>query len=401
MADFFIGRQPIYDRDLQVFGYELLFRTADSSRAQIVDADRATSDVVLDALVELGLDRLVGNRRAFINLTRNFILRGYYAALPAHRVVLEVLESEPVDRSLVDAVRELAAAGYTVALDDFDYRDDLRPLVDAATIVKLDIAALGRAGIEANLRRLRGHDLRLLAEKVETPEDFALCRDLGFDYFQGYFLCRPDLVRGRRMPTNRFAILPLLAKLQSPETDFSELEALITHDVSLSYKLLSLINSAFYGRPKRVESVRQALILLGTQLVSTWVSVIAMASIEDKPAELMTTAMVRGRMCEMLARAQRVPNKDMYFTAGLFSVLDALLDTPMAEILERLPLAEEVSQALLEGTGPLGATLRVVLAYERAEWDAVTLPGVEPYVIAAAYLDAIAWAHELRSALAD
>lgn len=249
------------------------------------------------------------------------------------------------------------------------------------------------------MRRLRGYNVRLLAEKVETHDDLAFCRELGFDYYQGYFFCKPDLVRERRIPGNRLAVLLLLAKLQDPETDFSELEALIAQDVSLSYKVLRLINSAFYARPTKVESIRQALILLGTRLVATWVTLIAMASVEDKPTELMTTAMVRGRMCEMLARAQRVPNKDMYFTAGLFSVLDALLDAPMAEVLERLPLSDELEQALLDGTGPLGATLQAVLAYERAEWDAIDLPGVEPHVLAAAYLDAIAWAHDMRAAL--
>lgn len=399
MAEVLIGRQPIYNRDLHVFGYELLFRSAGAGRATIVDGERATSDVVLNALVEIGLDRLVGEARAFINVTRTFILSGYPATLPPDRVVLEILESVPADDDLVEAVRGLDEAGYTVALDDFDFRDSLRPLVEAAAIVKLDLQALGRPGVEANVRRLREYNVRLLAEKVETHDDLAFCRDLGFDYYQGYFFCKPDLVRERRMPGNRLALLQLLAKLHDPEADFSELEALIAQDVSLSYKVLRLINSAFYARPTKVESIRQALILLGTRLVATWVTLIAMASMEDKPTELMTTAMVRARMCEMLARAQRVPNKDMYFTAGLFSVLDALLDAPMAEVLERLPLSDEVEQALLEGTGPLGATLQAVLAYERAEWDAIDLPGVAPHVLAAAYLDAIAWAHDIRAAL--
>ncbi|MFO7273021.1 MAG: HDOD domain-containing protein [Sphaerobacter thermophilus] len=399
MTEVLIGRQPIYDRDLRVFGYELLFRSAEPGQATIVDGERATSDVVLNALVEIGLDRLVGDAHAFINLTHNFVLGGYPTALPPDRVVLEILESAPADDDLVGAVRGLREAGYTVALDDFDFRDSLRPLVETATIVKLDLQALGRPGVEANVRRLRGYNVRLLAEKVETHDDLAFCRELGFDYYQGYFFCKPDLVRERRIPGNRLAVLLLLAKLQDPETDFSELEALIAQDVSLSYKVLRLINSAFYARPTKVESIRQALILLGTRLVATWVTLIAMASVEDKPTELMTTAMVRGRMCEMLARAQRVPNKDMYFTAGLFSVLDALLDAPMAEVLERLPLSDELEQALLDGTGPLGATLQAVLAYERAEWDAIDLPGVEPHVLAAAYLDAIAWAHDMRAAL--
>ena len=203
MAEVLIGRQPIYDRDLRVFGYELLFRSAGADQAAIVDGERATSDVVLNALVEIGLDRLVGDAHAFINLTHSFVLSGYPTALPPDRVVLEILESAPADDELVGAVRGLREAGYTVALDDFNFRDSLRPLVETATIVKLDLQALGRSGVEANVRRLRGYNVRLLAEKVETHDDLAFCRDLGFDYYQGYFFCKPDLVRERRVPGSR------------------------------------------------------------------------------------------------------------------------------------------------------------------------------------------------------
>lgn len=399
MPDVFVGRQPIYDRGLTVVAYELLFRSGESNRAGVVDGDQATSQVLHNTFVEIGLDTIVGRKQAFINFTRDFILQDYTAVFPADRVVIEVLEDIAVDAALLTAIRALSMQGYTIALDDFVLRDHLRPLLEVADIVKVDILTLDRPTLQENVTQLRQYNVRLLAEKVETRDDFDFCRDLGFDYFQGYFLCRPDIVKGQRTPANRLVTLRLLAKLQDPETEFDELEEIISRDVSLSYKLLRLINAAIYGLPKKVESIRQALLLLGTKFITSWVSLIMLTGVNDKPQELMVTALVRGKMCELLAQAMQQANKEAFFTIGLFSVLDAMLDTPMPEVLKPLPLAEETSRALLYYEGIGGQMLRCVLAYERGNWDEVVCPGLDRRCIKEAYLQAITWAAKVSREL--
>ncbi|GIX48625.1 MAG: histidine kinase [Candidatus Tectimicrobiota bacterium] len=398
MQDVFVGRQPIYDRQLDVFAYELLFRSGEANQARFVDGDLATSQVILNTFLEIGLDTIVGQKRAFINLTRGFLLQDCSHVFPAKRVVLEVLEDVHVDAELLAAVRRLAAAGYTIALDDFVYHERLRPLVELADIVKVDVLALDRETLREHVARLRPYGVRLLAEKVETQDDFAYCKDLGFDYFQGYFFCKPDVVRGQRRPANRLTLLQLLARLQDPEMEFGELEALVSRDVVLSYKLLRVVNAAFYGT-RKVDSLHQALLLLGTRVIASWASMILLAGIDDKPHELMLTALVRAKMCELLALATAQANPATSFTVGLFSALDALLDAPMADILRSLPLTEEVARALLAHEGLLGQTLRCVLGYERGAWDDMPTLGLPPHRVRDAYLQALHWATETSSLL--
>lgn len=400
MADVFVGRQPIYTRQLDVFAYELLFRSGESNWADILDGDRATSQVILNTFMEIGLDTIVGQKPAFINLTRDFILQDYSQIFPAGRVVMEVLEDVLVDAELVEAVRRLSAQGYTIALDDFIYHERLQPLVEIADIIKVDVLALDHTALQEHVAILRQYQVKLLAEKVETQDEFKYCRDLGFDYFQGYFFCRPEVIKGQRMPANRLVTLQLLAKLQDPAADFRDLEELISRDVSLSYKLLRIINSAFYSLPRKVDSLGRALFMLGTRSITTWVSLIILAGIDDKPHELMVTAMMRAKMCELLAQALGQAGKDTFFTVGLFSALDALLDSPMEEILQSLPLSDHITAALLSYEGLLGAALRCVLAYERGDWHEVHCPSLDRAVITDAYLQAIAWATETSSRLA-
>jgi EAL and modified HD-GYP domain-containing signal transduction protein len=400
MHDIFVGRQPIYNRQLDVFAYELLFRSGEGNQAHITDGDWATSQVVLNTFMEIGLETMVGHKLAFINLTRDFILQDYSPVFPAARVVLEVLEDVTVDAALLAAVGSLSAQGYTIALDDFIYHESLQPLVEIADIVKVDILALDRTALQEHVTLLRQFDVKLLAEKVETQDDFKYCKDLGFDYFQGYFFCKPEVVKGQRIPGNRLVILELLAKLQDPEVDFRKLEDVVSRDVSLSYKLLRVINSAFYSLPRKVDSLHQALLILGTKFITSWVSLCILAGIDDKPHELMVTAMVRAKMCELLAKALGYQSQEAYFIVGLFSALDALMDSPMQEVLESLPLSDEITAALLDYEGTLGAVLRRVLAYERGNWDKAHYPGLDSGTITDTYLEAIAWANATDGQLA-
>ena len=391
----FVGRQPIFDRRSEVRAYELLYRSGDQNRAQFRDGDQATAQVILNTFLEIGLEQVVGPRPAFINVTRAFLISGHWRLLPPERVVLEVLEDVGVDDEVVSALTSIRDHGYTLALDDFVLCEARRALIDHADIIKLDVQALGIAGAARHVNELRDRGLELIAEKVETAEELALCRELGFHYFQGYHFCRPQVLEGRRIDPSRLTALRLVAALGDPAADLDQLEVLIKSDLSLSYKLLRLINAAAYGLSRRISSVREAVLLLGLRRVKSWASLIVLAGLSDKPRELLTTAMVRARMCERLALRRGEPDPERFFMAGLLSLLDALLDQPLTEILPLLPLAREIGEALLGSTGRIGEILGCVIAYERADWDAVRCGGIDAATIRAEYLESVRFASEL------
>jgi c-di-GMP phosphodiesterase len=393
----FVGRQPIYTQQLDVFAYELLFRSGEMQHAGVTDGNQATAHVLVNTFLELGLDTLVGSKRAFVNLTRDFLLQDYSLVFPADRVGLEVLEDVAVDADVLAALRNLSAQGYLIALDDFFYQEHLCPLVELADIIKIDVLASGRTTVAEQVELLRQYNVPLLAEKVETQEDFTYYKTLGFEYFQGYFFCHPDVVKGQRSPTNRLVILELLAKLQRPGTTFRELEALISRDVSLSYKVLRAANAAIYTQARKVESIHQALRLVGLTAMTNIVSLFLLANIDDKPHELLVTAMVRAKMCEQLARLMQQGNSATFFIVGLLSVLDAFMDRPMPDILPALPLADEIVAALLAHEGMLGATLHCVLAYEQGDWEAVYNLGCPRDLLVKTYLEALMWATEMHN----
>lgn len=401
MQDIFIGRQPIFDRDLQVYAYELLFRSGTENRAGEFDGDQATSQVIVNAFIEIGLDQIVGDQPAFINLTRSFVTSSAPLPFPKDRVVLEVLEDIHPDAEVVAGARALAAQGYTLALDDFVFNENLRPLIELAHIVKIDLMSLSRAELDEHVRMLRGYPVKLLAEKIETQEEFEHCKALGFDYFQGYFLSRPNVVQSQQLPPNRLAVLQLLSKLQNPDVDAGEIEGLISHDIALSYKLLRYINSAFFALPRKIDSIRQAVVYLGTQSIKTWVTLLVVAGLGNKPAELVIQAMQRAKMCELLAQTAKRPHTEAYFTVGLFSLLEALMDTPLPKILESLPFTEDIRAALLKQEGPYGEALTCVIAYEKGDFNRAWFDRLAPSQMTDAYLASARWADQSASALTE
>jgi EAL and modified HD-GYP domain-containing signal transduction protein len=399
MDDIFIGRQPIYDRALAVYAYELLFRAAPDNAACFSDGDQATSSVIVNAFMEIGLDNIVGQRLAFINLTRGFFVNQDNICLPKERVVLELLEHIEPDAEVIDGIKRLSAQGYAIALDDFVYHEALQPLVQLADIVKVDVMALQRDEIRSQVHKLRQHPLKLLAEKVETRDEFDFCLELGFDYFQGYFFAQPQVLRGQRLPNNRLAILHLLSRLQDPDIKPADLEELIVQDVTFSYRILRYVNSAAFCLARRIESVHQAVLILGQQTIKTWTTLLAMSQVDNKPTELVVTAMVRGKMAEALAKAIKAPHPESFFTVGLFSALDALIDNTMQEILTQLPLAEHISSALLYHEGVHGEVLASVLAYERGEWEQAVCAKLPASQVRDCYLSALRWAGDVSQQL--
>lgn len=392
MQDVYIGRQPIYGRSLDVYAYELLFRGGNVNFADFTEGDRATSQVILNAFTEIGLDRVVGERMAFLNLTRGFIIGEYPLPVPNHRVVLEVLEDVSPEPDVVAGLKRLKEAGYTIALDDYVPDVLTTPLLELADIVKVDCLDQGPDEIREMIQPLLPFGAKLLAEKIETQEQFDSCRDLGFEYFQGFFLSRPNVIQDRGVPANRLTVLLVLAELQDPAADMERVHELVTQDVALSYKLLRHINTTSFGLRREVESVQEALVYLGLDRVRSLACLFLLASMDDKPHDLIVTSMLRGKMCQLMAEAAtNGPPTDRAFTVGLFSTLDALLDSPMAVILEKLPLHEDLKEALLDGRGDLGGLLASSLAYERGDWEAVGCLGLDRGQIKAAFLGAVEW----------
>jgi len=400
MQDIFIGRQPIFDRTMKLCAYELLFRSGAENHAGQFDGDQATSQVIVNAFIDVGLDELIGPHPAFINLTRSFLTGTTALPFPKDRVVLEVLEDIQPDAEVIEGVRKLAEDGYVIALDDFVFSVKLEPLLPLAGIVKLDLRALSREDIAEHVRLLRRYPVKLLAEKVETQDDFDYCKSLGFDLFQGYFLSRPNIVRGSQLPPNRLAVLQLLSRLQDPGIVASDIEALVMQDVALSYKLLRYINSAFFALPKKIESIRQAVIYLGVRAIKAWVSLLAVAGLSNKPAALVTQAMQRAKMCELLARTAKHQNTEVYFTVGLFSLLEALMDVPQEKILESLPLTQDVQDALLIRKGLYGEALSCVIAYESGEFLRARFDRLSPSQMTDAYVASARWADHSADSLA-
>jgi c-di-GMP phosphodiesterase len=385
-ADVVMARQPIFDADLRLEAFELLYRAVGADGRSLA-GDRATATVLVGALTDVGLGRLVGSQRAYLNVNREFLLAFRPLPLPADRVVLELVEDQLLDDELLGVLGELVEDGFTLALDNFDYRPELEPLLALASVAKLDIQALDRERQADHVRRLRERGLTVIAEKVETREELQHCRRLGVDGFQGFFFERPAIVSGRPTPTFR---LRALAELISTEDDdLDALEYLIGHDAGLSYKLLRLANSAHVAPRSRIRSIRHALAMLGGRTVRRWATLFVLSETRGHSHELLVTALVRAGLCEMRAHRDANSEPDRAFTVGLFSVADALLQTSMPELLQEMPFDERTTEALLDHVGPEGRILRTVLAYERGRFDEQDVTGLSDM-----YYDAVEWATE-------
>jgi EAL and modified HD-GYP domain-containing signal transduction protein len=389
-----LGRQPICRSNNRTMGYELLFRNSQANEAVIENPEQATAQVVVNAFMEIGLEKIVGSNLAFINVTRDFILGNHCKSLPKDRVVLEILENTVPDAELFKVLGDMHNTGYRFALDDFTFEESTKPLLPYVDYVKVDLRAIEREKLAAEISTIRRPNLKLVAEKVETFEEYEYCKKLGFHFFQGYFFCKPHIVQGGKVPVNRLSLCRLLAKLQDPEISMRELESIIGEDLSLSYKILRYINSAYVTLLRSVQSVGHAVRLVGTEHIRLLASMIMLTSIDEKPRELIYTSLIRAKMCEMLAARLGHKDREGFFTVGLFSALDAFLDRPMKEALEMLPLSDEIKNALLHHEGPLGDVLHYVLSYEQA-LDTMDLSRVQGETLRDAYLESIHWGNDL------
>jgi len=396
-----LARQPILDRTLRLRGYELLARDSSGMFPLDQPGHVTTCQVLVEALGEFGLETVVGALPAYFNLPAEFLTGEIPLPLPPERVVLELLESIEPTQAVLRGVQRLKSEGFTLALDDYTVqRPGYEELLRRVDLVKVDVLGMDEAHLRGLVASLKPYGVRLLAEKVESPEMFRTCDQLGFDYFQGYFFARPDLLRGRTQSVDRSSLLLLLAKIQNPDTTPDELEAVIAQDPVLSLKLVRFLNSAHIGLRRRIDSLREVVVYLGSDAVRNIACVMLLARVGNKPRELMVTAMLRARMCEELARGGTAGNKHRAFTVGLFSMLDALVDQDLRDVVSPLPLHPEIQEALLQRSNQLGLQLENVVAYERGEFERLPRSDPAPGAIREAYLNALGWVTKMEQELA-
>ena len=341
---------------------------------------------------------LVGPHRAFVNVPYAFLTDGYCQTLPTDRVVLEILEDVEVDRHVVDVARGLVAHGHTLALDDFVFRDGIEPLIELAEIVKLDVLALSPNELARHVQLLRPYGVTLLAEKIEAAEQLAGLREMGFEYFQGYALQRPTTVRAHTTGVNRSVLLQILAEVHEPTVTAAHLVDTVSHDPSIAYALLRILNSAHLSLPSKVTSLHQAIVLLGIDGLRNWTTMMVMSRLAPDSHEALSDALVRAKMCELCAPANRA-SAAVAFTAGLLSALPATLDRPLEEIVDELALAPSLRGALIDHAGPEGRVLAWVLSYEAKDQDQLAELRA-PATIAHAFIQAVEWSTNLVGALA-
>ncbi|SDB32125.1 EAL and modified HD-GYP domain-containing signal transduction protein [Desulfonatronum thiosulfatophilum] len=370
----YVARQPVFDRDMDIWGYELLFRhSAQCSTARIDDADEATSRVIADGfgLVE---DLLAPSQKVLINYPGRMLVQGAPRALPSDVAIVEILETVQPTPEILRICAQLKAEGYVLALDDFVGQSGFEALLQLADLVKVDVLYLNYEQLKAvvgNLRRIE--NCRLLAEKVEDLAMYDQCRELGFDLFQGYFFSRPELVSGKKLSANQISKLQLLKELSAPDLELIQVAKIVQHDVALSYRLLRYINSPGFGLPNEITSINQAMNLLGQRKVTAWLRVLIMAEMKTNPlsGELLFLSLQRAKLLEALQDAgtpSRLSSEGM-FLLGLFSFLDVILGLPMNDILARLSLGPCLKAALLGRDAELQAWLDLAEACERGNWD--------------------------------
>ncbi|MBI3791192.1 MAG: HDOD domain-containing protein [Gemmatimonadetes bacterium] len=405
MSDVFLARQPIFDKNLQLAGYELLYRAnAMATTAGARDSVHMSSNTIVNSILAIGLDDLIGEAKAWVNFPLAMLLERNFDLLDPKRCVIELLETIPCDEDTVTATKELHARGFTIALDDFIGGDEYAPMLEMAHVIKLDVLGRGEQEIDSQIRQLGRYRAKLLAERVETASQFAMCRKLGFSLFQGYYFSRPEIVQRRDLSPAMAAIAQLMNKVLDQRVSERELERIFRQDPGLSLKLLKIVNTASMGG-SGIESIAQAIRLVGRQVLHRWLALIMASSApraNDMDKELITRSLERARLCEQLAELSgRKAAAPSLFLTGLLSTFDVVLGIPMPELLQQVKVAPEVEAALLHHEGPYTPYLQLATHWADGDWDQATpladLMGVLTDV-PTLYRHSCEWAREVLAA---
>ncbi len=372
MRHSYIARQPILDSNKKTVGYELLFRDGPSNTFPAIDAEHATSRLLSDHFLSTHYTTL-GDKLGFVNFPYQSLINKVPTLFPADNLVVEILEDCPPTEELLIAVKEMAALGYTIALDDFVPSKEWKAFLRYVSIIKFDIRQIPLPKAQVFIDRCSNTGIKFLAEKVETYEEFEQAKAIGFHLFQGYFFSKPEMLERKSLEPAFLTIVQLLTEISRHEIDYGKVEALVSKDLTMSYKLLTYVNSSSLVS-RKIESFRQALVYLGEDRLRKFVSLVALASNQNpKPEYLYNLSIQRARYSELLIREVN-PHIDpsLAFLTGMFSLLDSLLDRPIELIIAEIPIDEAVKVALIEGKGELGKVMTLIKAYELAEWDVVT-----------------------------
>ncbi|MFH2059149.1 MAG: HDOD domain-containing protein [Pseudomonadota bacterium] len=370
--DVYVARQPVFTIDKKIFGYELLFRLGLENAFPDIDGDIATSKVLSNAFFSFELKEILGNKPGLVNFTKQLVLQKTPLLFPQQHIIIEILEDIEPDAKIIDAMKEFKDKGFSIALDDFIYHKKFIPMMDLCSIIKFDLIATpleSLSDIVANIQK--NYDITLLAEKVETYEEFKLAKKMGFTLFQGYFFAKPEILSKREISSNQITKLRLLNEVNKNEIDLKAIEELIKKDVGVSFKLLKFINSAYFQRPMPINTIKDAITYLGIVELKKFINIVTVSDLcENKPNELIRSSVIRARMCELCGTVMKTGfSTEELFTLGLFSTMDAMLDTPMETILESICLSDKIKTALNGKDKAFTKTLKIVASFEQGDWQ--------------------------------
>jgi len=394
----YVARQPIFNKNKKLFGYELLFRDGLSNVFPDIDGDTATSKLLSNSFFSIGMNQLTSGKTAFINFPQSLLLNKIPMMFPPEKMMVEIMEDVDPNEQVINACIDIARAGYSLALDDFVFKNELQPLIELADIIKIDFMLTPIDEIQKMVDRFKGHNVKLLAEKIATYQEFEKALSMGFMYFQGYFFSKPEIISGKEIAPSKITLLQIVGEANKKDCSFEKLEKLMNEDTSVSDKLLRYINSDFSKRPTEISNIQHAAAILGETEVKRFISMVATAELaSDKPDELVRTSIIRARFCELLGiYSQNGVNISDLFLMGLFSLIDAMLDNKMEDIMITLPLSKNIKQALLEKKGDLADYLNLVSSYESASWEifssVLSKINVDEKKIPEFYQDAVSWA---------
>ena len=369
----YIARQAILNRDKELYAYELLFRDGEENCFPDIPPDEATSKILTDSHLDLGLEDISAGKPVFINFHQDTLLHRFPTSLDPKKVVIEVVETVKPTSELVQACKTIKDLGYTLALDDHDFDPQWDALLPYINIIKVDIVECDEQTLIDSIGKYADSKIKLVAEKIETMEEFEKYRDMGFDYFQGYFFARPEIIKQKKLPTSKLSLIELISASSAVEFDLDKVNNIIERDVSLSYKLLRFINNPLVNKSNEISNLRHALNYMGQVEVKKFIALLALANLGDnKPFELIHLSLIRAKFCELMGQAKSLSNNPPTgFLLGLFSLLDALLDQPMQGIVEKLPIGGNIKAALCGDESDLRQFLSLIRAFEAGYWNGV------------------------------
>ena len=390
-----MARQPIFNNKLETVAYELLYRSnnADNQAVFNFSGSLATLNVLLNSYTSVYQNNQLKRMPAFLNVTYDLLVNDTLPNLPTNQIVLEILEDIEVDQRLIESIKSLRKKGYKIALDDFIYDDKYIPLLEMAQIIKVDVLGMSFAQVSAQVEKLKPYKVTLLAEKIETHDMYQHCKDLGFKLFQGYFLSTPEMVEGSKVKPTQAKLLTIVQALQDPNVSSSELEKLIIQDPVFTYKLLRIVNSSANNLVREIDSVLEAINILGIAEMKKWALIIAMLSNQGKPEELPRQLLIRGHMCETVASVSGIKDTSGYMIAGMMSGVNALLDIGLKELLEQIPLTQEIKTAIIDGEGIMGEILHNTIHFAHGNWQQMN-SDISSQIYDDAYLQSLNWARQ-------